>query len=110
MTRGERVIAISGFIAGHVRQIYGVPASRIRVIHRGVDLERFDSQKISAERVVALANQWRLTDGAPVVMLPGRLTRWKGQTVFIRAIAKLKRRDICCLVVGADQGRTRYRR
>ncbi len=110
MTRGERVIAISGFIAGHVRQIYGVPASRIRVIHRGVDLERFDTQKISAERVVALANQWRLADGAPVVMLPGRLTRWKGQTVFIRAIAKLKRRDICCLVVGSDQGRTRYRR
>ncbi len=110
MTRGERVIAISGFIAGHIRQIYGVPASRIRVIHRGVDLERFDTQKISAERVVALANQWRLTDGAPVVMLPGRLTRWKGQMVFIQAIAKLKRRDICCLVVGSDQGRTGYRR
>ncbi len=110
MTRGERVIAISGFIAGHIRQIYGVPASRIRVIHRGVDLERFDAQKISVERVVALANQWRLADGAPVVMLPGRLTRWKGQTVFIRAIAKLKRHDICCLVVGSDQGRTGYRR
>ena len=110
MTRGERVIAISGFIAGHIRQIYGVPVSRIRVIHRGVDLERFDTQKISAERVVALANQWRLADGAPVVMLPGRLTRWKGHTVFIQAIAKLKRRDICCLVVGSDQGRTRYRR
>ncbi len=109
MTKGERVIAISNFIAGHVRQMYGIPAAHIRVIHRGVDTERFDTQKVSAERVVTLANQWRLTEGLPVVMLPGRLTRWKGHTVFIDAIAKLNRRDIRCLLVGSDQGRTGYR-
>jgi len=109
MTKGERVIAISGFIAGHVRQVYGVPAAHIRVIHRGVDTGRFDTQKVTAERVVTLANQWRLTEGLPVVMLPGRLTRWKGQTVFIEAMAKLGRRDIRCLVVGSDQGRSGYR-
>ena len=110
MTRGERVIAISHFIAGHVRRVYGVPAAAIRVIHRGVDLERFDPKKVNAERVVALAGKWRLPDGMPVVMLPGRLTRWKGQVVFIRAIAALPRRDIRCLLVGSDQGRSAYRR
>ncbi|MCH7486406.1 MAG: glycosyltransferase family 4 protein [Proteobacteria bacterium] len=110
MTRGERVIAISHFIGGHVRRVYGVPAATIRVIHRGVDLERFDPKKIGAERVVALAEKWRLPDGMPVVMLPGRLTRWKGQVVFIRAIAALPRRDIRCLLVGSDQGRSAYRR
>ena len=109
MTRGERVIAISNFIAGHVRQVYGIPVARIRVVHRGVDLSRFDAAQVSAERVVALANKWRLTDGLPVVTLPGRLTRWKGQTVFIKAIAKLGRRDIRCLLVGSDQGRSGYR-
>ena len=109
MTRGERVIAISGFIAGHVRRLYGVPVSRLRVIHRGVDVSRFDPAVVSAERVVALAHHWRLPDGFPVVMLPGRLTRWKGQKVFIEAIARLGRRDIRCLLVGADQGRTAYR-
>ena len=109
MTRGERVIAISHFIGGHVRRVYGVPAATIRVIHRGVDLERFDPKKIGAERVVALAEKWRLPDGMPVVMLPGRLTRWKGQVVFIRAIAALPRRDIRCLLVGSDQGRSAYR-
>ncbi|MDP6572136.1 MAG: glycosyltransferase family 4 protein [Rhodospirillales bacterium] len=109
MIRGERVIAISAFIAGHVRRVYGVPASRIRVIHRGVDLERFDPARVSAERVVALANQWRLPDGMPVVMLPGRLTRWKGQTVFIEAIAKLGRHDIRALLVGSEQNRAAYR-
>jgi len=109
MTKGDRVIAISGFIAGHIRRIYGVPTKKIRTILRGVDISRFDPKKVSAERIVGLANGWRLSDGYPVIMLPGRLTRWKGQAVFIEAIAKLNRRDIRCLLVGGDQGRESYR-
>jgi glycosyltransferase involved in cell wall biosynthesis len=109
MAKGERVIAISSFIGGHVRQMYGVPAERIRVIPRGVDLARFDPALVSAERVADLAGAWRLADGLPVAMLPGRLTRWKGQTVFIDAIERLGRRDLRCLLVGADQGRRGYR-
>ncbi len=109
MTRGERVIAISQFIAGHIRQLYGVPSNKIRVIHRGVDLDRFDPAKVSAQRVVNLATDWMLPDGMPVIMLPGRLTRWKGQPVVIDALGKLNRRDIRCLLVGGDQGREGYR-
>lgn len=109
MTRGELVIAISAFIAGHVRQFYGVPNERIRTIHRGVDVNKFNAANVTAQRVIQLANAWRLTEGYPVVMLPGRLTRWKGQTVFIEAIAKLQRQDIRCLLVGGDQGRLEYR-
>ena len=110
MTKGDQVIAISNFIAGHVRQHYGVPTNRIKVIHRGVDLTRFSAATVTAQRVISLANEWRITEGYPVVMLPGRLTRWKGQTVFIDAIARLNRRDIRCLLVGGDQGRHGYRR
>ena len=109
MTSGNIIIANSRFIAGHMRRIYGVPINKIRVIHRGVDLLRFDPKQVSAERVVALANKWRLEDGFPVIMLPGRLTRWKGQTVFIDAIKQLARRDIRCLLVGDAQGRDDYR-
>jgi len=109
MTLGARVIAISRFIGGHVLQNYGVPSGKIRIIHRGVDLDRFNPAKVTAERVAALAGNWRLGDGLPVVMLPGRLTRWKGQTMFIEAIGKLDRRDIRCLLVGSDQGRREYR-
>ena len=109
MTRGERVIAISQFIAGHVRQLYGVPANKIRVVHRGVDLDRFDPARVTAQRVVNLATDWMLPDGLPVIMLPGRLTRWKGQPVVIDALARMKRRDIRCLLVGGDQGREDYR-
>ncbi|MCW9035230.1 MAG: glycosyltransferase family 4 protein [Rhodospirillales bacterium] len=110
MTAGEKVIAISSFIAGHMRKIYGVPNENIRVISRGVDMSRFDPDIISAERLVALAGKWRVPDGAPVVMLPGRLTRWKGQITFIEAIALLGRKDIRALLVGSDQGREAYRR
>ena len=110
MTRGERVIAISDFIGGHVHQIYGVPAARIRVVHRGIDVHRFDAANITAERVIHLADEWRLPDGQPVVMLPGRLTRWKGQNVFIEAVKLLNRTGVQFLMVGSDQGRLDYRR
>lgn len=110
MTRGDRVIAISKFIAGHLKQMYGVAGEKIRVIHRGVDLDSFNSALVNAERVITLAQSWRLDDGYPVLMLPGRLTRWKGQSVFIEAIAALGRKDIRCVLVGSDQGRSGYRK
>jgi glycosyltransferase involved in cell wall biosynthesis len=110
MARGERVIAISEFIANHVVDRYGCDPARIRVIPRGVDLLRFDPQNVSAERVIQLAREWRLPDGVPVIMLPGRLTRLKGHPILIEAMAQLGRRDMCCLLVGGDDGHTRYRR
>jgi glycosyltransferase involved in cell wall biosynthesis len=45
-----------------------------------------------------------------VVTLPGRLTRWKGQAFLIEAMARLRRNDVRCLLVGSDQGRIDYRR
>jgi glycosyltransferase involved in cell wall biosynthesis len=109
MTRGERVIAISDFIAEHAERVYGCPPDRIRVVHRGVDLKKFDPARVSPERIIQLATKWRLPDGYPVIMLPGRLTRWKGQAVLIDALAVLGRHDIRCLLVGSDQGRASYR-
>src|SRR5271154_4202583 len=105
MSRGERVIAISEFVADHAASMYGVGADRLRTIPRGVDLEIFDPARVGAQRIASLARQWRLPDGVPTVMLPGRLTRWKGGLDFIAAIAALGRRDICCLLVGTEQRR-----
>jgi len=109
MTKGERVIAISDFIAQHMFANYDIDPGKVRVIHRGVDFSRFEPGRVSAERIIQLATAWRLPDGYPVIMLPGRLTRWKGQAVLIEAIASLGRKDIRCLLVGSDQGRTGYR-
>ena len=55
------------------------------------------------------ARKWRLPDGVPVIMLPGRLTRWKGQEVFIHAIKKTGLNNLKCLIVGSEQGRHRYK-
>jgi glycosyltransferase involved in cell wall biosynthesis len=110
MGRGERVIAISRFVADTAIALYGVDPRRLRVIHRGVDLQHFDPSHVFAERVVTLAREWRLADEAPVVMLPGRLTRWKGQLDLVEALARLGRHDLRCLLVGSDDGKHAYRR
>ena len=110
MTRGDRVIAISSYIGEEVTRVYGVEAARLRVIPRGIDTDIFNPAAVSAERLIDLATQWRLPDDAPVVMLPGRLTRWKGQHVMIEALARLGRRDLRCIIVGSSQNRTGYLR
>jgi glycosyltransferase involved in cell wall biosynthesis len=103
MARGERVIAISDFVAVHAANDYGVGIDRLRTIPRGVDMRLFDPSRVTGQRVADLAAAWRVPDGFAVVMLPGRLTRWKGGLDFIEAIAKLGRHDVCCLLVGAEQ-------
>jgi glycosyltransferase involved in cell wall biosynthesis len=109
MASGDRVIAISEFIAEHVKTHYHVPAERIQVIHRGIDLDIFSPQAVPVQRILPLAQRWRLPDGVPVVMLPGRLTRWKGQTIFLEALAKLADLECMGVLVGGDQGRDSYR-
>lgn len=109
MTRGDRVIANSAFIARHIRENYALDPARLRVVHRGIDLARFDATGVSAERVAALARHWGLPTGRPVVLLPGRLTRWKGQALLIEAAALLRDPDFVAVMVGSDQGRVGYR-
>jgi glycosyltransferase involved in cell wall biosynthesis len=108
MATGERVIAISQFVANHVASTYGVGPDRLRLIPRGVDVTRFDPDTVSPERMVRLMHAWRLPDGAHTVLLPGRLTRWKGQLVFIEALARLNRPDVHAVILGA--GDAGYRR
>ncbi|MCR9255868.1 MAG: glycosyltransferase family 4 protein [Alphaproteobacteria bacterium] len=108
MVRGDRVIAVSHFIADHIAQVYHAEAKKVRIIPRGIDLTVFDPDRTTAERMIRLSTEWQLPDGMPIVMLPGRLTGWKGQTVLIEAMAKLKDRGVLALLVGSDQGREAY--
>ena len=99
MARGDRVIAISHFVASRLAALR-VDEQRVRIIPRGVDTAAFDPDRVSGERVHKLAQAWRLPPGAPVVMLPGRLTRWKGAELLLRAVAALPQRDVFCVLVG----------
>lgn len=105
MAKGDRVIAISDFIARLIAERHGVAGERVRVIPRGADLARFTPARVAPERVAALRAAWGL-DGETraIVMLPGRLTRWKGQTVLIDAMATLPRGRALALIVGGEKG------
>jgi glycosyltransferase involved in cell wall biosynthesis len=108
MARGEIVIAASRYIASLIADRHKVDPARIRVISRGVDPSEFDPDAISSDRTASLARDWRLPEGARTVVLPGRLTEWKGHAILLDAIARLARQDVVCVLVGAHQGRHRY--
>jgi len=110
MARGEIVITASHYVADVVRRQHKVDPTRIRVIPRGVDPVVFDPDAISSDRIARMAQSMRVPDGMLTVVMPGRLSAWKGQSVLLRAIARLSRQDVCCVLVGSDQGRTKYTR
>ena len=105
MAQGDRVIAISRFIAERVAALHGVGPDRLRLIPRGVDPVAFDPVAVNGARIDKLARAWRLPEGTRVVLLPGRLSRWKGQSVLLHAMAALDRPDLCCVLVGSGRAR-----
>ena len=92
MARGDVVIANSQFTAAHVRKEHPQAADRIVTIHRGVDIGRFSPDAILPARKAALAKAWRLpadnTDA--VILLPARMTGWKGHREAIAAADRLR--------------------
>ncbi|MBL4739800.1 MAG: glycosyltransferase family 4 protein [Sneathiella sp.] len=110
MVRGERVIAISNFIAKHITDNYKVAENQLITIPRGVDYRKFNPGAVSAERIIKMASDWQLPDGVPVVMLPGRLTRLKGHELLIKALAQMENKNFLALFVGGGEGREGYRR
>jgi glycosyltransferase involved in cell wall biosynthesis len=109
IAKGERVIAISNFVAQYLIDSFGLDDRTIRIVHNGIALEKFHPTAVTPERMIKVSREWRLPDGASVVMMPGRLTRWKGHLVLIEAMALLNRPDVFCVLLGSDQGRTEYR-
>jgi glycosyltransferase involved in cell wall biosynthesis len=109
MARGERVIANSHFMAETVIARHQVPPERLRVIPRGVDPMIFDPDAIVPDRLARMAASWRLPDGTPTIMLPGRITGLKGQDVLLRAMARLRHQEAVCVLVGGSDGRERVR-
>lgn len=109
IARGERVIAISNYVREYLLSNYQIEDRNIRVIHRGVAIEKFHPGSVAPTHLIKLTKEWRLPDGCTIVMMPGRLTRWKGSLVLIDAMAKLKRDDVFCVLLGDDQGRSEFR-
>ena len=109
MAKGDRVIAISQFIAEHAHAQYGVDPAALRVIPRGVDLARFSADRVSNVRKIKLIADWNLPDDLPMVLMPARLSRIKGHSVLLEALAQLRRTDLRCVIAGDDGRKSAYR-
>jgi glycosyltransferase involved in cell wall biosynthesis len=108
MARADRVIANSQFTADSIAAQYPNAASRIRVICRGADLKAFDPDVVSPTRAETLARSWGLGGRAEAfnLLLPARLTFWKGQDIAVQALGRLAaasgQRGVLRLVLAGD--------
>jgi glycosyltransferase involved in cell wall biosynthesis len=104
MTRGERVICVSNSIREYVLETFPqVPASRLTVIHRGVDPALYPYEFLAPSQF----------EGAKIILLPGRLTRLKGHEKFISLIGQLRRQGMNVhglIAGGVDPRRVAYAR
>lgn len=114
MTRGDITIANSEFTLEHIVREHGAARGSLVAIPRGVDLARFDPDAVSLSRIDALRMAWGVdvNERRLVLLLAGRLTRWKGQRFLIDALGQLRERtgrdNILLILAGDDQGRSAY--
>ncbi|MEM6696731.1 MAG: glycosyltransferase family 4 protein [Pseudomonadota bacterium] len=113
MAQGDLVIANSQWTAAHVMEVHEIPSDRIVTIPRGVDFDAFDPDQVTEARLNALRHAWDLKpdDQRLRLVLPGRLTRWKGQGLAIDAIGALdpgEREHLHLILPGDAQGRDSY--
>jgi glycosyltransferase involved in cell wall biosynthesis len=111
MARGDRVIANSRYTGDLIARLYPQAQSRIAVIHRGVDLRIFSQPAVEPHRVANLRAAWGVELGDRIILLPARLTGWKGHRVLIAAAEILFRnglRGVKFILAGDDQGRASY--
>ena len=115
MLRSDLIICGSNFIFSHIYENYKeyISNKKLLVIFRGINLEYFDSKNVKDEEK-KLVYEHNIDKSRKIILLPGRLTAWKGQEMFIEAINKLKvnRPDILftAIILGDDQGRKIYKK
>lgn len=100
MTKGDMVIAVSEYVKQHIINYYGIAEQKISVIHPGLDLNHFDPQVVDFNELDKLKSLYNIPLSVPVILLPGKVTAWKGHVQLIDALHSLKHLDFYCLIVG----------
>ncbi|MGL4496288.1 MAG: glycosyltransferase family 4 protein [Beijerinckiaceae bacterium] len=111
MARGDIVIANSQYTAREIFRQWPDARDRIRILYSGTNMAVFDPARIAPPQLDRLRQLWGIAPGQRVVLLPARLTRWKGQIEFIRAAALVRASgfaDAVFILAGDDQGRGDY--
>jgi glycosyltransferase involved in cell wall biosynthesis len=111
MARGDRIIAVSDQLAELISHRYGISWGRINVVPLSIDLDRFDPETVSHERVDTLRRSFGIDPDTKIILVTGRLLRRKGHHLVVRAVHRLKEmglKDFICVFAGEDQGKSRY--
>ena len=108
MLKGHAVIAISKFIKQHIKDEYGV-TKNLHVVSRGVNVNIFSPKQVTSARLINAATKIKVEGSDKIILLPGRLTHWKGHRLAIQAVAKLKFKNFKLVIIGDVQGRVKYK-
>ena len=101
MTKGDRVICVSGAIKSYIQKHYHTEEKKIIVIPRGIDLEKFNPENIDHDFINTFIQKYQLNDKT-IITSVGRITQLKDLETFINAIAIAKGTipNIIGLIVG----------
>ena len=113
MIKSNLVIAGSNFIFNHINENYFKyqnAKNKLMVIFRGINLDFFSKKNVSEKKRNELINNWKIDTDQFIILLPGRLTKWKGQEMFIEALNILSedfnKVRFQAIILGSDQGRS----
>ena len=117
MVRSDLIIAGSNFIFSHIKENYSKYINnkkKLLVIFRGINVDYFDSTTKIYSDEKKLLTKWEIEKDKKILLLPGRLTSWKGQEIFIEAInlvnIELGYEAFYAVILGSDQGRDLYKK
>ena len=115
MVRSDLIIAGSNFIFSHINQNYPKYLDlkkKFLVIFRGINVDYFDSSTTLNSEENRLISDWEVDKNKKTILMPGRLTAWKGQETFIEALnlvnKELGYESFNAVILGSDQGRDIY--
>ncbi len=117
MLRSNLIIAGSNFIFSHIKDNYSELINvkkKLLVIFRGINVDYFDPSTKIEEDEKKLLNEWGLNKEKKIILMPGRLTAWKGQELFLNAVnlvnIELGYEAFYAVILGNDQGRDQYKK
>ncbi len=117
MVRSKLIIAGSNFIFSHIKENYSEFIDlnkRLLVIFRGINIDYFDQTSTIDSEEIKLKNKWEIEENKKIILLPGRLTSWKGQELFIEAVnlvnIELGYEAFYAVILGNEQGRDLYKK
>jgi len=117
MLRANLTIAGSNFIFSHINENYNEYLNKnkkLRVIFRGINVDYYNQKNISILKQEKLKQEWELSSNKFTILMPGRLTYWKGQEKFVDSLNILTEdyhfTNFEAIMLGSDQGRTVYKK